>query len=626
MILLLRKMSFGLLILLIAFGCATNKAIVIKEQVPVVTDTDQKNKVTPEELLADINKEFMELIAEAKKKGDEAINYLATDFFIKASDASMRGDAHTAAFLYKYLVALDESNDFLKKKYAIELVRINELVKAEEILSPMYYGSKIKDRDIDVGLMLGGIQITLNKMDDARRAYKDILSIDKKHTEACVFLAKTYVADKNYTEATKVIEGCEKNNKTDPVYRLFLGSIAAENDKIDLARTHFKEALKIKPDYDKAVLAIGATYEQKEQYDKATAEYQKFLKKYPDNIEVLSQIVQTMFASGSLDGIVPYLENLVEQDGTDLNSKVKLGVIYTEKKEYDKAKKIFSEILVSVPESDKILYSLGSIYQITGEADSAITYFSKIGTDSDLYHDSAVQVGKMLQVRALQEREKGDKSFEEKFVKYVDEKLSQPGPYKIELSIIKASFYDEIGKNEKALEIVASIKDLQDFNDANAYYLASLYDKVGRKEESRVVIKKIIEHDPKNAHAFNFLGYSLLETGDKKEWPEAYAYISKAVELSPNDGYIRDSLGWYYYRLGDYEKAKDELHRAWTMEKKDPIIGKHLSLVYQKLNKFDKAKEYLVEALNNCAGQEQKDDISKALQELDSSIRVPASN
>ena len=57
---------------------------------------------------------------------------------------------------------------------------------------------------------------------------------------------------------------------------------------------------------------------------------------------------------------------------------------------------------------------------------------------------------------------------------------------------------------------------------------------------------------------------------------EAKELINKAVKLRPNDGYFVDSLGWAYYRMGEYKKAVSELEKAVSLVPNDPIINDHL--------------------------------------------------
>jgi Flp pilus assembly protein TadD len=66
---------------------------------------------------------------------------------------------------------------------------------------------------------------------------------------------------------------------------------------------------------------------------------------------------------------------------------------------------------------------------------------------------------------------------------------------------------------------------------------------------------------------------------------EAFAMLRKAVELKPRDGYIIDSLGWAFYRLGRYEDAVRELERAIELRPADPVINDHLGDAYWRVGR-----------------------------------------
>ena len=71
---------------------------------------------------------------------------------------------------------------------------------------------------------------------------------------------------------------------------------------------------------------------------------------------------------------------------------------------------------------------------------------------------------------------------------------------------------------------------------------------------------------------------------------EAFAMIERAVEQRPRDGYIVDSLGWAYYRLGDYESAVRYLERAVELRPDDPVINDHLGDAYWMVGRRLEAK------------------------------------
>ncbi|RPH05634.1 MAG: hypothetical protein CBC53_004710 [Alphaproteobacteria bacterium TMED93] len=83
-----------------------------------------------------------------------------------------------------------------------------------------------------------------------------------------------------------------------------------------------------------------------------------------------------------------------------------------------------------------------------------------------------------------------------------------------------------------------------------------------------------IELSPEQPLTLNYLGYSWIDSG--KNIDAAKDLISKAVKLRPDDGYFVDSLGWAYYRMGEYEKSVIELEKAVSLVPNDPIINDHL--------------------------------------------------
>ncbi len=88
---------------------------------------------------------------------------------------------------------------------------------------------------------------------------------------------------------------------------------------------------------------------------------------------------------------------------------------------------------------------------------------------------------------------------------------------------------------------------------------------------------------PDQPQVLNYLGYSWVDQGLYLD--KALDMIRKAVSLRPNDGYIVDSLGWAYYRLGRFEDAVRELERAIELRPEDPVINDHLGDAYWKVDR-----------------------------------------
>jgi len=85
---------------------------------------------------------------------------------------------------------------------------------------------------------------------------------------------------------------------------------------------------------------------------------------------------------------------------------------------------------------------------------------------------------------------------------------------------------------------------------------------------------RALQLQPDEPEVLNYLGYSWIEQGTNLA--RATEMIERAVKLRPQDGFIIDSLGWAFYRSGDYERAVETLQRAVTLEPGDAAINDHL--------------------------------------------------
>jgi Flp pilus assembly protein TadD len=71
-----------------------------------------------------------------------------------------------------------------------------------------------------------------------------------------------------------------------------------------------------------------------------------------------------------------------------------------------------------------------------------------------------------------------------------------------------------------------------------------------------------------------------------KQLPEALKLIRKAVELEPMNGAYLDSLGWVYFKMGEFELAEVNLRQAVERDQTDPTVHDHLGELYEKTGRF----------------------------------------
>ena len=119
------------------------------------------------------------------------------------------------------------------------------------------------------------------------------------------------------------------------------------------------------------------------------------------------------------------------------------------------------------------------------------------------------------------------------------------------------------------------------------YEQAMVDEKLDRVDEMERLLRKVIALKPDHHHAYNALGYSLAER--RIRLPEARTLIQKALELSPGEPFITDSLGWVEYRLGNRAEAIRLLRGAYQA-RPDPEIAAHLGEVLWSAGQPEEAR------------------------------------
>jgi tetratricopeptide (TPR) repeat protein len=113
-------------------------------------------------------------------------------------------------------------------------------------------------------------------------------------------------------------------------------------------------------------------------------------------------------------------------------------------------------------------------------------------------------------------------------------------------------------------------------------------ERLGRWPDAEADFRRALEISPDQPDVMNYLGYTWIDRGEHLQ--EGLAMIQRAVELQPSSGAFVDSLGWAYYRLGDYDQALDQLEHAVELAPADPTLNDHLGDVYWRVGRRIEAR------------------------------------
>src|SRR2546427_8927972 len=130
---------------------------------------------------------------------------------------------------------------------------------------------------------------------------------------------------------------------------------------------------------------------------------------------------------------------------------------------------------------------------------------------------------------------------------------------------------DTIGKPEKSNWMIY-------------YFRGICFERAKQWPTAEADLKMALALFPDQPHVLNYLGYSWIDQGVNLD--EGMRMIKRAVEQRADDGYIVDSLGWAYYRLGNMEEAVPQLERAVELKPEDPTINDHLGDAYWQVGRM----------------------------------------
>ncbi|MBO0332174.1 tetratricopeptide repeat protein [Sneathiella sp. CAU 1612] len=172
------------------------------------------------------------------------------------------------------------------------------------------------------------------------------------------------------------------------------------------------------------------------------------------------------------------------------------------------------------------------------------------------------------------------------------EAVANSYPEDIEALVVLA----DVGRDSKNWDEAArnygrAIERLPEFHERHwsLFYARGIaYEQSKKWPLAEADLLKSLELQPDHPQVLNYLAYSWVDRNENLE--KAKDMLIKAVSLRPRDGFIVDSLGWLYYRLGEYDDAVAQLEKAVSLEAADPTITDHLADAYWRVGRREEAR------------------------------------
>jgi len=513
------------------------------------------------------------VLSEAAKRKSQALAHYA-----QGRSFESQGKPGEAVEAYTKVLENQPDQFFLARKTAYLLARSGQQEEALKLLEESLKRNPDQPyAHISLSEFLATYQS--NDPEGKQRAFSVIEeAVSKFPDEPAVYehLVKLYLSGDRRDDARKIVAEASERNNDDSLYWLRLGRLAArvwppreggEVSDADLVNGIFAKALEFAGGDVAVIEQVGDYYHATGQFDRAIAAYAGIIATQPDRLDLREKLARVYGAKGDEEKVIETLKEIVEIDPQNATVHKQIAGIYMQSERFKEAIPYLQTALSITKGSATEYGALGRMMIESDENEIAVEFLKDAAY---LFPDSP------------------------------------DFPFLLTFSLARTKDWEEAIKQFKATIELARDTQPQLLNEGFYFRYAAAHEQFGNLKEAEELFRKTIELIAKNnpdeenqkfsATVYNYLGYMWLENDMKIE--EAGELIKAAVDLDPESGAIADSLGWFHFKKGNYEAARDELLRAeGLIEEIDPVILDHIGQTYYQLGEKDRAVEYLEKAV-----------------------------
>jgi tetratricopeptide (TPR) repeat protein len=418
-----------------------------------------------------------------------------------------------------------------------------------------------------------------------------LLKVDPAGFEnALLELASVLQKEGKITAVYDVLNTLSMEHPNQAVIYFMQSLLAMQMKDKNLAETKIQQALKLQPDWDKALIFQAQIAVFSGDLNTAKTLLKEASVKYPGNSKINKIYAQVLIKAGSYEEAIEVYQNSISADPKDLESRFALGLVYLQLDKDEQAEDIFKKLLEQPEWKYQASFYLGKIEEKRGNTKKALVWFDKV-SDGPLVLDASISAISLLAK---------DKQFDEanSRLSLLQTKFPQQ---KLRILLVQAELYSQQKQYEKAFNLLTeALVDLPDQKEL-LYTRALVAEHVSKPDIVEADLKKILAVEPDNVEALNALGYTLLNKPGR--YAEAEKYLQRALRLEPDAAVIIDSYGWLQFKLGNSEKALGYLQKAYEKQQENEIAA-HLAEVLWALGRKDEAKKLFNKAIKDAPDDE----------------------
>ena len=444
--------------------------------------------------------------------------------------------------------------------------------------------------------LLAGVYFDMKYFREAALQFERLADMYPSDTRNFFYLAHAYLADERHEEAlnsfARILQ-LDPSNENAQVQSLW---IELKLKRYGEAILSLESMMEQSGGNDKMQMTLGELYFQSGKADKALEIFRKMVDEKPSFIPAWVALLETHIVQGEQEGLfLKELRRFYAIDDIDFSLKIELAKLFMLRAEKDDS---YNEpVNMMVEELVAFRPGEASVYVLRGMALRVQKQFRRAGED----FQKALEIDSQ-NIFAWEEFASAYMSQDQyhHVIYTVSEARKSTGRSSLRLDVLEGYALFRLHVYRKSAEVLENVLAYEK-REGPSWLLvqahitrAMAYDRLREQLKSISAYRDVLRIDPENTLALNNLAYLYAERGESLD--EAMEYAAKAVDAEPDNPVFLDTLGWLYYKTGNYQKAREIIEKALAGKPDEPEIYEHLAEIYSALGDEVKAKEYMEKA------------------------------
>lgn len=443
--------------------------------------------------------------------------------------------------------------------------------------------------------LLAQIFFEAQQYDNAALALERFLKKAPNDASALYLLAAAHTAAEKFEKAIAVYDRILQVSGADieALYKKLLLQLQLKRD--DEATLTLLQMIVIDPSNDDLYYMLAEIYLKSGRYEEALATYNEIAEKYPNEPRVYAGYSEIYVRQRDWKRFEATVEQMFQHSARTKEERMGLAEAYLTRASKDTlylkpAELVLTKVQRLYPKEWQPYWFLGIIQMEQRNLNGAIENFRQL----TVLRPDVIAGWENLGIAYLQ------KSDNEQAIATFKSAMKRQAQPSFRLQMLLGIALSQANRDSESIEYLENaLKSSDQGSGAERVQVYSTlgiaYDRLGKPVESQRNYEEALKLDPENALVLNNLAYSLTERDQQLERCLEMAKI--AVQKEPNNGAYLDTIGWVYFKLGNYEEARIWIEKAISVGRESPAVLEHLGDVYHKLGKREKALEYWQRAL-----------------------------